>query len=76
MSSRACTDRIGTDGTGNVLQLLLAQIVEGQVELADGILLHARRHADPTGLGECFQTSGYINSIAEDVAVFDHHVAD
>jgi len=35
----------------NVLQLLLAEVLEDEVELASGVFLNARRHADPPGLG-------------------------
>src|SRR6516225_187801 len=34
-----------------------------------------RGDADPTGLGQRFQTGGDIDSIAEDVPVLDHDVA-
>jgi hypothetical protein len=70
-----CPNAVNPDGAPNVLQLLLAHILEGEVELAGGILLHPRRHAYPSGLGQRFQPSGNINSVAEDIPVLDHDVA-
>jgi hypothetical protein len=36
----------------DVLERLLADVLESEVEFPRGILLHARRNADPTGLGQ------------------------
>ena len=40
------------------------------------MVAHAARDANSAGLGERFQAGGYIDAVAEDVAVLHHHVAD
>ena len=60
----------------DVLELLLADVFEGEVEPARGILLHARRDADPAGLGQRFEPGRDVDAVAKDVAVLDDDVAD
>ena len=59
----------------NVLELLLAQVPEGDIELARGVLLYPRRHADPSRLCQTFEPSRDIHAIAEDVPVLNNDVA-
>ena len=73
---RWLTNAVGPDRPRDVLELLLADVFEGEVELARGILLHARRDADPAGLGQRFEAGRDIDAIAKDVAVLDDDVAD
>ena len=40
------------------------------------MVAHAARHADAAGVGERFEARGYVDAIAEDVAVLHHDVAD
>ena len=68
------SDPIHPDQTRDILERLLAQIIEGEVEAAD-ILLNAGRDADATGLGQAFEASRDVDAVAEDVALFDDDVA-
>src|SRR6516225_4537457 len=68
-------DRIGVHGPRDVLELLLAQILEREIELAGDILLHARRNTQAARLRQAFEASGNVDAVAEDVAVFDDDVA-
>src|SRR5262249_18946758 len=59
-----------------VFKLLLSRILEYEIDLARGILLNARGHADPTGLGQSFEPGRDIHPVPKNVSVLDHHVAD
>jgi len=65
---------IGSDRPRDVLELLLADVREGQIELARGILLHPRRDANPARLCQSFEPCGDIDAIAKNVAVLDDDV--
>ena len=67
-------DAVDPHLAGDVLQLRLAEILEGEVEPSGGVLLHPRRDADAAGLGERFEASGDVDAVAEDVAVLDDDV--
>jgi hypothetical protein len=56
--------------------LLLADVFEGEVETARGILLHPRRDADSAGLGQSFEPRCDIDAVAKDVAVLDVNIPD
>jgi hypothetical protein len=56
-------------------KLLFAQIAEGEVQLAGGVFLDARRDTDAARIGQSFETRGDIDAVAEDVAVLDDDVA-
>ncbi len=68
-------DAVNPHRTGDVLQLLVAQIVEGKVEPAGGVLLDPGRDADPAGVGQGFEAGGDVDPVAENVAVLDNNVA-
>jgi len=59
----------------DVLQRLLADVLEGEVEPARGILAHPRGDADPARLGQAFEPGRDIDPVAKDVAVLDDDVA-
>src|SRR6185369_5546508 len=61
---------------GDVLELLFAGILEGDIELASRIFLHAARNADPTRFREALQTGRHIHAVAVDVAAVDDDIAD
>jgi hypothetical protein len=67
---------IDFDRPGNVLQPLLAQILEGKVELATRIFLYSGRDADATGFRDPFQPRCHVHPVAIDVATLDYDVAD
>jgi hypothetical protein len=61
---------------GDVLDLLLAQILEGEVELVAHLLVRRAAEADAAGLGQGFQPRREIDPVAEDVAVVEDDVAE
>jgi hypothetical protein len=61
---------------GDVLDLLLAQIIEGEVELVADMVVHRPRHADPAGLGQGFEAGGDVDAVAVDVVVVADDVAE
>jgi hypothetical protein len=70
------SDAVDPHEPGDVLETLFAQILEGEVEPAGGVLLHPRRDADAAGVSQPFEPRGDIDPIAENVAVLDDDVAD
>ena len=68
---RAEPDAPGAHRLGDVLQRLLAQVVEGDLDLAADLPVRVVRHADAAGLGNAFQPRGDVDAVAEDVVVVD-----
>jgi hypothetical protein len=62
--------------SGDVLDLLLSRIVEGEVELVADMVVHRPRHADPAGLGQGFEAGGDVDAVAVDVVVVADNVAN
>jgi hypothetical protein len=60
----------------NVLELLIAGILEGGVDLAADLPEGVIGDADAAGLGDPLQPRGDVDAIAEDVAFLDDDVAD
>jgi hypothetical protein len=58
----------------DVLELLLAEIAEGEVELAGHVLLHPRRDADPAWIGQPFEPGRDVHPVTENVAVLDNDI--
>jgi hypothetical protein len=58
----------------DVLDLLLAHITEGNVELVAHLVAHDPVDANATGLGEGFEAGGDIDTVAENVALIDGQV--
>src|SRR5271165_6987004 len=67
---------ISPNGPRDVLERLLAPVLEGKVEPTRGILLHARRDADAAWLSQAFEPSRDVDPIADDVAILDEDIAD
>jgi hypothetical protein len=61
---------------GDIAQLVLAEVVERNVQPAGDVFPHARRDAYLAGLGQCFQPSGDIDAVPEDIATLDDNVPD
>jgi len=70
-SNPVCPDR-----PRNVLQRLLAHILEREVEPARGVFPHARRNADAARLGEAFEVGRDVDAITKDVAVLADDSSD
>src|SRR6516162_3061429 len=60
----------------DVFQVLLTHILERKVKLTRCVLLHTGRNADAARIGQCFQASGNVHSITENVTVFDDNIAN
>jgi hypothetical protein len=60
----------------DVLEQLLAEILESQIEPAGRILLDPGRDADPAGFRRAFEPGGDIDPVAKNVAVLDDDIAD
>ena len=65
------------DRAGDVLDVLLAEILKGDVvEPVADLIAHGARDADAAGLGEHLETRRDVDAIAEDIVVLDDHVAE
>ena len=64
------------DRLGDVLDALLAHILEAVGQLPPDMIPHAAGDADAAGLGQAFDAGGDVDAIAEDVAVLHHDVAE
>jgi hypothetical protein len=61
---------------GNVLQMLLAKIVDGNIDPAGDVLEDRPRQAQSTRLGDLLKARRDIHAIAVDVAVFDDDITE
>src|SRR6516162_3871215 len=64
MRNPICTDAVHAHRSGNVLERLVAQILEGEIKLTRGILLHARGDTDAAGLGQCFEPCSDVHPVS------------
>jgi hypothetical protein len=60
----------------DVHNLLLAQILEGEIELLAHLVAHDSADADPAGLGQGFEACRDIDAVAVDVAPVPDDVAE
>ena len=60
----------------DILELLLAGVLEGDVELAIDVDLHPPRDADPAGVGQRLQPGRDVDAVAPDVVAIHDDVAD
>jgi hypothetical protein len=60
----------------NILELLLAGILEIYVQSIADLVIRGIRNADSTGLRYPLQPSRHIYTIAEQVLTLDHHIAE
>jgi hypothetical protein len=63
-------------GSHDVLDALLAPVLERVGELVPDLVAYYPRDADAAGLGQSLQPRGYIDPIAEDVVLLNDHVAE
>ena len=69
---RHCKTRTGPV---DVLQVLVAHVLEDEVELVADMVAHRAGHGDAAGPGDAFEPRGDIDPVAKDVVVLDDHVA-
>ena len=68
-------DSVDPYRAGNVLEVLLANIVEGEVETSGYVLLNTGGHANASGLSQTFQPSRDVHPVTKDVVVLHNDVA-
>ncbi len=68
--------RIGPHLPRDVLDGLLAQILERVWQLVADLVAHCPRDPDPAGFGERFQARGDVDPVAEDVVVLSDDVTE
>jgi len=71
----ADADAMGVHRPGDVLDLLLAHVLEREGELVAYLVAHHAADADAAGLRQGFESSGDVDAVAEDVAPIDDDVA-
>ena len=68
--------RIGAHRPCDVLDAVLADVVEGVRKLVPDLVSDHSGDANSTGLGECLQPCRDIHTVAEDVVLLNDHVAE
>src|SRR5262249_36050898 len=68
--------RVNPHRSSDVLDALVAQILERIGELVADLLAHGSRDANPAGVSDRLQPSGNIDAVAEDVVFLNDHVAE
>jgi hypothetical protein len=66
---------IGMDGTRDVLDVLLADVLGAQHQLADDLLVDRAGDADAARGGNRFQPHGHVHGVAHEIVAVFHHVA-
>jgi hypothetical protein len=69
-------DPVYPDRVGDVLDLLLAQIVEAQRQLVADLAVRRGRNANRAGLGKRLQPGRDVDPVAEQIDAIDDDVAD
>src|SRR5207245_5866759 len=68
-------DAVDAHWPGDVLDLLLAQILKAEIELVAHLVAHDAADADAARLGQGFEPCRDIDAVAVDVALVDDDVA-
>jgi len=76
VSVRTQTNRISTHRPCDVLDLLVAHILEAVIDLIAHIVARLPRQADAAGIGQRLDPRRHIDAVAEQVAILQHDVAD
>jgi hypothetical protein len=69
-------ERVDADRAGDVLDALLAAILEGQGQPVADLIAHCRRDADAARVGQVFEPRRNVHRIAIEVLVVDDYVAE
>ena len=64
------------DRARNVLDYLLAQVLEAEAQLVAHLIVDIARNQDAARLGECFQPRCHIDAIAVNIILIADDVAD
>jgi hypothetical protein len=67
--SRSETNPVDPHRAGNVLEVLLSNVVEGKVETPGYVLLNTGGHANASRLRETFQPSRNVHAVPEDIVI-------
>ena len=67
---------VDANGPGDVLDPLLAHVLEGEVEFVAHLVANGLRDADAAGLGEPFQAGRDVHPVAVDIVAVDDDVAE
>ena len=76
MSIRVQANRIGTYRTGDILEVLLAQISELNGDLAANLIVGGRRDADAARFRDALKPCRDVDTVAENVVGFNDYVAN
>ena len=71
-----CCDPEDADRSGDVLDLLLAYVLEGQIELIAHLVADLARDAEPARFGEAFEARRDVDAIPIDVIAVDDDIAE
>jgi hypothetical protein len=61
---------------GDILDLPLAHVLEGQLELVADLIVYSPAHTDSIGFGEAFESCSDVDAIAANIIAVDDNVAD
>ena len=64
------------DRTRNVLDGLLAHVLEAEAELVADLIVHDARNHDAAGIGERLQPGRHVDAVAVNIVPVDYDVAD
>ena len=67
---------VDVDCARDILDLLRAEILEGEAQLVEDLIAHDPADADSARVGQRFEARRHIDAIAEDVVAVDDDVAD
>ena len=69
-------DAVDAHRPGDVLDALLAEVLEAEIELVAHLVAHDAADADAAGLGERFEAGSDVDAVAENVVAVDDDVAE
>ena len=72
---RVGSDRIDPHRSGDVLEILFAEIDEGGIDAPANMIVSSARNENTAGLADAFEPRRYIDAVAENVLSVDQHVA-
>ena len=67
---------IGSHRTGDILEILLAQIGELDLDLAADLIVGRRRDADATGFCDALKPRRDVDAVPKNIVRLDNYVAD